>query len=196
MHGGYLRPLFPRCVQRLCIAMLIVEKEKWFVEDMIGNLPQLAPSTVNLSKIESSKFKRFLVYCNFILFLCVCLDVHLENEVYRLYFWCKESHRCCKVCAHYPIVPPQLVRALNDDFWKFWRVSTSIFLPSCFMKGWCLRDCLFKCGGFSSLLFFLTDPTARLDQPGSNGSLRVIGEIHGKRQIWSFDQSPVIFLHL
>jgi len=47
--------------------------------------------------------------------------------------------------------------------------------------------------GFSSLLFFLTDPTARLDQPGSNGSFRVIGEIHGKRQIWSLDQSPVIF---
>ena len=145
--GIFKASFFPDAFKDVCIAVLMVEKDKWFVEDMTGNLLQLPPSTVDLSKIGSSKFKRFLFYCNFILFLCVCLDVHLKNEVYRVYFWCKEAHRRCKVCAYYPIVPPQLVQALNDDFWKFWRVSTSIFLPSCFMKGWCLCDCFFKYGG-------------------------------------------------
>jgi len=40
-----LKGLFsPDAFKHVCIVMLTVEKDKWFVEDMTGNLPQLAPS--------------------------------------------------------------------------------------------------------------------------------------------------------
>ena len=144
MHGDILGLFFPRCVptRKYCNAHRGKGQIICWRHDRES--PQ-HNRRWTLSKIGSSKLKRFLVSRNCILFSCVCLDVYLENEVYRLYCWCKESHRRCKVCAHYQTVP--LVRALNDEFWKFWRVSSSIFLPSCFEKSWCLCDYFFKYGG-------------------------------------------------